>query len=120
MQLIKPHSLILFVKATSNNILCTVSTLKGETLQIFSLGFYKQKGIKKTANTNIFFLVKSLSNYIINNFSSLSLYIKISGINKNKNEFIKLMKLNNFNIIFIQEKLLQPYGGCKSSKSRKI
>ena len=117
MKSIKPNSLILYVSFTKNNMLCTLTTLTGKTLLSTSAGVFKTKGLKKITSTTIYTLTNTLIKF---KKHSKLLYLKIKGLNKNKNELIKSLKLIGFNIILIQEKLLLPYGGCKNPKSRKL
>ncbi len=117
MQLIKSNSLILFTVFTKNNLFCTLTNLKGKVILSMSMGSFKIKGVKKVTNISLYSLIKILFTYIKNN---KTLYLRIKGTNKVKNEFIKALKLIGFNILLIQEKFLLPHGGCKIVKCRKI
>lgn len=119
MQVIKSNSIILHTFFTNNNILCTITNLKGEVLLFISTGSYKLKGLKKITSTAIFSLGQTLWNYV-KNHENLFLYVKIKGTNKSKNEFLKSLKILNFNVLLIQEKFSLPHGGCKKSRQRKI
>lgn len=119
MQLINKNTLILFVLLTNNNIICTLTNLNGQILKSVSIGSKKIKGAKKITNTTIFTTVKSLRVYMkLYNFPFL--YLRIKGNNRTKNELVKYFKIQGFNILMIQEKLLLPYAGCKNSKARKL
>ncbi len=118
MNLINKRSIILFVFFTNNNILCTITNFRGETLMWSTAGSDKVKGTKKITTSTIFTLIKKLYNFI--NANNFSLYIKVKGINKVKTNFIKQLKTFNFNILVIQEKLCLPHSGCKRSKVRKL
>ena len=119
MQLINKNTLILFVLLTNNNIICTLTNLNGQILKSVSIGSKKVKGAKKITNTTIFTTVKSLRVYMkLYNFPFL--YLRIKGNNRTKNELVKYFKIQGFNILMIQEKLLLPYAGCKNSKARKL
>lgn len=120
MQLIKQRSLILFIKMTQNNILCTITDFNGNSLKSSSVGAFKSKGTKKITTTSIRSLVKNLYNFIFINYKFTSLYLRIKGINKNKNELIKSFKSVGFNIIFIQESFILSFGGCRNKKQRKL
>lgn len=119
MQSIKKHSLILFVIFTNNNILCTLTDLEGKTLKSVSTGSKKIKGIKKVTNTTITTIIKILYKYV-KTYKFFSLYVRIKGTSKSKNEFIKTLKTHNFNILLIQEKLSLPHGGCRTPRLRKL
>jgi len=117
MELIKSNSLILFTVFTKNNLFCTLTNLKGKVLLSMSTGSFKIKGVKKVTNISVYSLIKILFTYVNTN---KTLYLRIKGTHKIKNEFIKALKLIGFNILLIQEKFLLPYGGCRITKSRKI
>lgn len=117
MQLIKSKSVILHVYFTSNNILCTLTNLNGKSLFSFSSGMYKIKGLKKITTTTINSLIKNLYSKLKNQHI---VYLRVKGYHKNKNDFLKNLKLTKWNILLIQENLCIPHGGCKQSKTRKI
>jgi len=119
MKSLNQNSLILFVLFSKNNILCTLTNLKGEALLGVSGGVNRTKGVKKSTNATIFTIMKLLYNYS-KKFSYLTLYLRIKGTSKNKNNFIKYLKSFGFNILLIQEKLSLPHGGCRVVKSRRL
>lgn len=119
MQLISKNSLILFISLTNNNIICTLTDLNGRVLKSISIGSKKTRGVKKVTNATVFTITKILYKYIVfNRFPSL--YLRIKGTHKLKNEFIKSLKIQGLIILMIQEKLFLPHGGCKSSRTRKL
>ena len=117
MQSIKSNSVILHVYFTSNNILCTITNLKGKILFSFSAGMYKLKGLKKVTTTTINSLIKNLYSKLKNH---QVVYLKLKGYHKNKNDFLKCLKMTKWEILLIQENLCRPHGGCKQPKIRKI
>lgn len=119
MKTLNKNSFILFVLFSKNNILCTLTNLKGETLIWISGGVKRTRGIKKSTNPTSVTIIKILHDYC-KKFNYLTLYIRIKGTNKTKNNFVKYLKSFGFNILLIQEKLTLPYGGCKIIKSRRL
>lgn len=119
MKLLNKNSLILHVSFLRNNILCTLTNLRGGTLLQVSGGIERVKGLKKNSNSLVFSIVKMLFNFC-KKLNRFNLYIKIKGINKNKPTFIKYLQVLGFNILLIQEKFFLPHGGCKKPKSRKL
>ena len=117
MQLIKSNALILYAVFTKNNLFCTLTNLKGTVVLSLSTGSFKVKGVKKVTNISLYSIIKILFKYVKNN---KTLYLRIKGTSKFKNEFIKALKLIGFNIYLIQEKLSVAHGGCKKVKNRKI
>lgn len=119
MKLFNKFPIILSIYFANNNILCTITNLQGNTLTQSTAGINKIKGTKKVTISSIYALIKTLcSSPEFNN--SLSVYIKIKGTSKIKTNFIKYLKLFDFKILLIQEKLCLPYGGCKKVKTRKL
>ena len=119
MELIYKNSAVLSVLFTKNNIFCTFSSLEGKTLNSISIGSNKVKNLKKTTNLTIFFLIKNL-NKLIEKHKIFYLYLKLKGMNKNKNLLFKNLKKIHSNILFIQNKNKIAYGGCKIAKIRKV
>ena len=119
MQLIYKNSAVLSVFLKKNNIFCTISDLEGKTLNSISTGSKKIKGLKKTTNLTIFSLIKDL-NKSIEKLQIFHLYLKLKGINKNKNLFFKNLKNTKSTLLLIQNKNKIAYGGCKIAKPRKI
>lgn len=119
MKLLVNPTLILIIKFTNNNILCTLINIKGNVLIGTSAGIKKIKGTKKISTTTISLLIKKIYNWIkVKNFPSI--HIKVKGTHKFKTNFIKYLKLVGFNILTIQEKLYLPHSGCKQSQTRKL
>lgn len=119
MKLLNKSPIILFVYFTNNNILCTISSIQGQTLMWSTVGLNKLKGTKKITTSTVSVLTKYLYNFSKNK-DLLTLHVKIKGTNKIKSNFIKHLKLLGFNILTIQEKFCLPYGGCKNAKVRKF
>lgn len=119
MELIYRNSAVLSVLFTKNNIFCTFINLEGKTLNSMSTGSKKMKGLKKTTNLTIFSLIKDLNKFM-EKHKIFYLYLKLKGINKNKNMFFKSLKNIQSNILYIQNKNNRAHGGCKMAKTRKV
>ena len=119
MELINKPSIILYIYFKNSNIICTITDVKGRTLVWITAGSNKLKGTKKITVTTISLLLKFLCGYIKKQSLS-TVYIKIRGTNKLKTNFIKYLKILGFNILFVQEKLCLPYGGCKQPRIRRL
>ena len=119
MELIYKNSAILSVVFTKNNIFCTFSTLEGKTLNCISIGSKKIKGLKKITNLTLFSLLRDL-NKLSTKYKISYFYLKLKGINKNKNLFLKSLKNLKSNILLIQNQNKIAYGGCKITKRRRV
>nr|YP_010726698.1 ribosomal protein S11 [Cystoclonium purpureum f. stellatum]WDY85185.1 ribosomal protein S11 [Cystoclonium purpureum f. stellatum] len=111
--------IILSVLFTPNNILFSVSNLKGQTLFWTSTGSKKLKGTKKITFAFVILIVKNIK-YFINKLEYKFIFIKIKGFNKNKKIFLRCLKQYFGNVVLIYEKTSFPHNGCKKSKLRRI
>lgn len=119
MKLLNSYTAILFIYFTRNNILCTITNLQGNTLAWSTAGTKKLKGAKKITISSIHALSKTLSKYSSDR-GILTVYVKVKGTNRLKSSFIKSLKLLNFNILLLQEKLCLPHSGCRKNRIRKL
>nr|YP_009541970.1 ribosomal protein S11 [Synarthrophyton chejuense]AYR06640.1 ribosomal protein S11 [Synarthrophyton chejuense] len=119
MKLYNNKSIILLVLLKKNNIICVLTTLSGKVLTWVTTGSLKLRGTRKITSLTIISSLKLIYTYIYK-FNCNNVHIKIKGINKNKNLFIKYLKSIGFNIISFQEIPLLPYNGCKNNNIRRI
>ena len=110
---------ILLVLFTKNNIICTLTSLSGNVLSWITAGSLKVRGTKKITSSVTFSIIKALK-YYNKKFEYTKVHIKIKGLNKNKNLFIKQLKLSGFDIISFQEDVVLPYNGCKKTNIRRV
>ena len=112
----KTAPLVLFIRFRVNNILCTLTDLKGNTILWSTAGTKKLKGVKKITATVISLILRSLNDFsLLGSFPIL--HVRVKGVNKLKTTFIKNLKVSKFTILSIQDKLCLSYGGCKKVKS---
>lgn len=119
MKLLPVKSNILLLLFTKNNVICTITSLKGNTLTWLTAGSIKIRGTKKINNVIVSLIVKKL--YLYNKkFGYTHTHIRLKGLDKSKNLFIKYLKIIGFSIISVKENFLLPHNGCKKTRSRKI
>ena len=119
MKLLSKKSNILLLLFAKNNIICTLTNLKGNTLTWLTTGSVKLKGTKKVTNVTIFLVIKKL--YLYNKrFGYTNTHLNLKGINKNKNLFVKYLKVVGFNISSVTESTCLPHNGCKKKQKRKV
>lgn len=102
---------------TSNNILCTITNLRGEVLFWTSMGIKKSRGTKKVTLTTIISVLRQISEYLVQlriNFIHLSL----KGFDKNKKVVLKYFKQSFLNILSITNNSMRSHNGCKNLKKR--
>ena len=112
MRLLSKKSNILLLLFTKNNVICTITNLKGNTLIWLTTGSIKFQGSKKTNNVTIPLVVKRLHLYN-KKFGYTYTYVKLRGTNKNKTLFIKCLRANGFNIDSLKENFCLPHNGCR-------
>nr|WCH57834.1 ribosomal protein S11 [Hypnea edeniana] len=111
--------IILNIIFTWNNILYTVTNLKGDVLFWSSVGSYKINSTKKITATSIFLSIKGLKTFLNNNHFNY-IFLKVKGFSKHKKSVLKYFKQFYSEIILIQEKVHLPHNGCKESKVRRF
>nr|WCH57666.1 ribosomal protein S11 [Hypnea sp.] len=117
--LYKNKLLILSVVFTSNNILYTVTDLKGNILFWTSAGTQKVKNTKKITATSIILSLQKIKNIVIK-YEIKYLFLKMNGFSKSKKTVLKYLKQFFVNIILVYEKINLAHNGCKNSKMRRL
>nr|WCH57906.1 ribosomal protein S11 [Hypnea nidulans] len=110
---------ILHILFTTNNILYSITDLRGNVLFWTSVGSYKQKKTKKITTTSIFLSIKDVKVFL-NKYSVRFLFLKLIGFNKHKKIVLKYLKQLYSQIVLIHEKLHLPHNGCKNRKLRRL
>nr|YP_009490368.1 ribosomal protein S11 [Gracilaria edulis]AWH62522.1 ribosomal protein S11 [Gracilaria edulis] len=112
-------SVILHILFKSNNILCTVTTIKGSTLFWISAGSKKYCGAKKITLTVIISMLKTILEYFIK-LKIKNIHINLNGFNKHKRVVLKYFKYSFINILSITNNTKFPHNGCKNLKKQYI
>nr|WCH57954.1 ribosomal protein S11 [Hypnea marchantiae] len=111
--------IILHILFTTNNILYTITDLKGNTLFWASVGSNKIKNTKKITTTSIFLSIKRIK-FFLNKSNVKYLFLKLKGFNKQKKIVLKYLKQFYSQIILVCEKTNLPHNGCKNRKIRRL
>nr|YP_009511877.1 ribosomal protein S11 [Hydropuntia rangiferina]AXI97754.1 ribosomal protein S11 [Hydropuntia rangiferina] len=112
-------SVILHILFKSNNILCTVSTIEGNTLFWISTGSKKYRGAKKITLTVIISMLKSILEYLIK-FNIKNIHLNLNGFNKHKKIVLKYFRYSFINILSITNNSKFSHNGCKNLKKQYI
>nr|WCH57978.1 ribosomal protein S11 [Calliblepharis sp.] len=104
---------------STNNILYSLTDLKGNVLFWTSSGIQKVKKSKKITSTSIFLSIQNISIFVYQHKYKY-LFINIKGFSKNKKLVLKILKQIFFNIILIHENINLPHNGCKKTKKRRL
>nr|AYR06587.1 ribosomal protein S11 [Lithothamnion sp.] len=119
MKLLSKKSNILILLFTKNNLICTITNLEGNILTWLTAGSLKNRGAKKNNECYAFFNCKKIE-FLQKKFGYTHTHVKLKGINKNKNFFIKYLKTIGFNIVSLKESAVLAHNGCKKTRNRKI
>nr|WCH58002.1 ribosomal protein S11 [Hypnea cornuta] len=111
--------LVLHILFTTNNVIYTVTDLKGDTLFWVSVGSNKIKNTKKVTTTSIFLSIKNIK-FFLNKHNISYLFLKLKGFNKHKKTVLRHLKQFYSYIIFIYENNNLAHNGCKNRKIRRL
>ena len=115
----KNKIIILSILFTANNVLYSLTDVKGNVIFWTSSGRKKAKGVKKATSISVITAMKDIYKYI--NISGYKqIYLKIKGFNKNKKLIIKYLNQTFLNILLVSEHTAFPHNGCKKSKKRRV
>nr|YP_010199722.1 ribosomal protein S11 [Gracilaria flabelliformis]UAD89680.1 ribosomal protein S11 [Gracilaria flabelliformis] len=112
-------SIKLNILFTPNNILCTVTDIKGKVLFWTSAGSKKSRGMKKVTLTTIISILELISEYL-NKSKIRNIHLNLNGFDKNKKIVLKYLKQSFFNILSITNNSMLSHNGCKNLKKRYI
>ena len=115
----KNKLIILSILLTTNNIICSLTSLNGNILFWTSVGSKKAKGIKKMTSVSILTTIKIIISYV-QYLEYQQIYLKIKGFNKNKKMILKFLNQSFFNILLVSDNTSSPHNGCKKVKKRRI
>nr|YP_009511802.1 ribosomal protein S11 [Gracilaria caudata]AXI97679.1 ribosomal protein S11 [Gracilaria caudata] len=104
---------------TSNNILCTVTNIKGEVLFWTSTGSKKTRGTKKVTLTAIITILRLILEYL-HQSKIKYIHLNLNGLDKNKKVVLKYFKQSFLSILSITNNSMLSHNGCKSLKKRYI
>nr|UAD89505.1 ribosomal protein S11 [Gracilaria changii] len=102
---------------TSNNILCTVTDIRGKVLLWTSAGSKKVKGTKKVTLTAIIAILKLIFNYL-NQSKIKHIHLNLNGFDRHKKIVLKYLKQSFLNILSITNNSMLSHNGCKNLKKR--
>nr|YP_009511827.1 ribosomal protein S11 [Gracilaria ferox]AXI97704.1 ribosomal protein S11 [Gracilaria ferox]UAD89655.1 ribosomal protein S11 [Gracilaria ferox] len=112
-------SIRLNILFTSNNILCTVTNIKGGVLFWTSAGSKKSRGTKKVTLTTIISILGLILEYL-NKSKIKNIHLNLSGFDKNKKIVLKYFKHSFLNILSVTNNSMLSHNGCKNLKKRYI
>lgn len=109
---------IISILFTSNNVICSLTTLNGLVLAWTSSGSKKLVGSKKLTFTGIYHAVTDLIDHASKlYFTNISLHIK--GISKYKKLIIKLLINLSLKFDSIKDFTSIPHNGCRLKRAKR-
>lgn len=113
------NNIIIYINIHFNNIMVTITNLKGNVIDWFSCGSLGLRGFRKTSPLAAKILSAALADRT-KEYSNKNFYLKIKGINPIKKALLKYIGLQDLNIVKIEELSMFPFNGCKPQKKRKL
>jgi small subunit ribosomal protein S11 len=108
-----------FVSCTFNNILITVSSVKGKTLLFSTGGLLGLNGSKRSSSFAGQALGLTLGKKLL--FLGIRfLYIKLNGFGNARKPVLKGLVASSLKIIALKDQTVIPHNGCKLKKQRRI
>lgn len=105
---------ILNLNIKPNNILCSLTDLKGNVLWWVNKGTFQNKSSKRTTPL----LVHSMLNKL--KYNKNDFYVLIKGFNRHRLLLLKTIQNLGVKILFIEYLWKIPYNGCKKKKRRRL
>lgn len=107
------------INASFNNIIITITNLKGDTVAWSSSGKFEIKNTKKKTAVFAAQLVTEDCCKLIIGYGVKSLHLRIKGPGVGRETIIKTFMSSGLNIIDIVDLTAIPHGGCRARKLRR-
>ncbi|MBI2551225.1 30S ribosomal protein S11 [Candidatus Uhrbacteria bacterium] len=110
---------LVFVQATFNNTIITVTDPQGNTLVWSSAGHCGFKGPKKSTPFAAGVIVKSITEKLKESgMKEVKVFVK--GVGSGRDSAIRALNANGFAILSIKDTTPLPHNGCRLPKPRRI
>ncbi len=110
---------IVYINASFNNTIITLTDLSGNVLGWTTSGSSGFKGSRKSTPFAAQIAAEKCS-YIIKSYGIKNLDVKISGPGPGRDSSIRALNNSGFNIINISDITPIPHNGCRPSKKRRV
>lgn len=110
----------IFVKATYNNTIVTVTDLNGNVISWASAGMAGFKGPKKATSYAAQIITKIALIKAKEDFGFKEASVFINGIGTGRESAIRAINANNINVTSIKDITPIPHNGCRPKKPRRV
>ncbi len=110
----------IFVKATYNNTIVTVTDLNGNVISWASAGMAGFKGPKKATSYAAQIITKIALIKAKEDFGFKEASVFINGIGTGRESAIRAINANNINVTSIKDVTPIPHNGCRPKKPRRV
>ena len=110
---------IIFILFTSNNVLCSLTDVKGNLVSWTSAGSQRSKGLKKSIPIVIYSAIAKLAN-IASNHNILYVHVKFKGLSKSKKSILKALNHSSIKLLSIQDVTALPHNGCRNPRKKRL
>ena len=110
---------IIFILFTSNNVLCSLTDIKGKLVSWTSAGSQRSKGLKKSIPIVIYSAITKLANIALNH-NILHVHVKFKGLSKSKKSILKALNHSSIKLLSIQDVTALPHNGCRNPRKKRL
>ncbi|MEK7452081.1 MAG: 30S ribosomal protein S11 [Patescibacteria group bacterium] len=108
-----------YVQATYNNTIITLTDLNGNTLAWSSAGNCGFKGPKKATPYAAGMIVKSAADRV-KEIGLKEVNVFIRGVGAGRDAAVRALNANGFQVLSIKDLTPLPHNGCRSAKPRRV
>ena len=109
----------LFIQASYNNTIITLTDLHGNTLAWSSAGNCGFKGPKKATPYAASTIVKNLAEKVAE-FAVKELHVFVRGVGSGRDSAIRSLHGNGFQVLSIEDLTPIPHNGCRARRVRRM
>ncbi len=113
-----PHGRV-YIQATFNNTIVTVTDLNGNTLAWASAGHCGFRGPKKATPYASSVIVKSVTEKL-QPFGVKDVNVFVTGVGSGRDSAVRGLNANGFNILSIKDTTPLPHNGCRAPRARRV
>ena len=109
----------LFIQASYNNTIITLTDLHGNTLAWSSAGNCGFKGPKKATPYAASTIIKTLAEKVAE-FAVKELHVFVRGVGSGRDSAIRSLHSNGFQVLSIEDLTPIPHNGCRARRARRM
>jgi len=110
---------ILFVEATYNNTIVTVTDQNGNTLAWSSAGACGFRGPKKATPYAASMIVKTIADKV-KETGLREVAVFVTGVGSGRDSAVRALNANGFTVTNIKDMTPLPHNGCRPSRARRV